>query len=96
MGFHAFHKLHFPPSLIRLCVAEFMTRFALSKSRTYVHWGTGERELYLRPQDPYENENAYDPANPPALADRLDALVGCAGDSCRAAEDGPNRTGGVK
>ncbi len=71
-------------------------RAALSKSRTYVHWGTRERNLYVRPQDPYENENAYNPANPPALADRLDALAGCAGDSCRAAEDGPNRTGGVK
>src|SRR5215211_3241028 len=37
MGFHAFHKLHSPPYQTRLCVAEFMTKFARSTQLLRVH-----------------------------------------------------------
>ena len=60
----------------------------MTKRRTYVEWGTGERELYGRVSDPHQLDNAYDPQNPPtALQEQLDALKVCAGASCRAAED---------
>ena len=60
----------------------------MTKTRTYVEWGTGERELYGRVSDPHQLDNAYDPQNPPtALQEQLDALKVCAGASCRAAED---------
>ncbi len=62
----------------------------LTQRFTYVEYDTGEKELYDRNNDPYELANAYDPAAPPSgLASRLRALEGCAGDTCRAAEDGP-------
>jgi N-acetylglucosamine-6-sulfatase len=64
---------------------------ALTRRYTYVDYGsTGEKELYDRNSDPYELDNAYDPAAPPSdLSSRLRALEGCAGDACRVAEDGP-------
>ncbi len=58
----------------------------------YIEYGGGFRELYdLKPTaDPYELSNIYKATNPPTnLATRLQALKGCAGDSCRAAENGP-------
>jgi N-acetylglucosamine-6-sulfatase len=58
--------------------------------RKYVEYEGGEKELYDLGTDPYELSNTYDPAAPPAdLTTRLQALKTCAGDSCRAAEDGP-------
>lgn len=58
----------------------------------YVEYVTGERELYDLRADPYELANLADVA-PPALlsslAMHLHALQGCAGASCRAAEDVP-------
>jgi arylsulfatase A-like enzyme len=58
--------------------------------RKYVEYEGGEKELYDIGTDPYELSNAYDPAAPPDdLTTRLQALTTCAGDSCRAAEDGP-------
>jgi arylsulfatase A-like enzyme len=57
--------------------------------RKYVEYGGGFRELYNLSTDPYELSNEYDAATPPAyLASRVRALKGCAGDSCRAAENG--------
>jgi len=70
-------------------------RPALEAVRTedhlYVEYETGESELYDLEKDPYELDNRYGTA---ALdltrqaEDRLDALRGCAGDTCRTAEDG--------
>jgi hypothetical protein len=66
----------------------------------------GDREYYDLKRDPYQLHNALrpdDPAKtPPApdgatlayYEDRLDALYGCAGQSCRAAEDAPPLPGG--
>jgi N-acetylglucosamine-6-sulfatase len=61
---------------------------------------TGERELYDRATDPYELENRYQTADAVSLEflqlrlstlvlrSRLSALEDCAGETCRAAEDG--------
>ncbi len=55
----------------------------------YVEYATDEKELYDVRSDPYELTNDYDPDAPPSdLASRLRALAGCAGDTCRAAENG--------
>jgi N-acetylglucosamine-6-sulfatase len=62
-----------------------------SGEKKYVEYGGGSRELYdLSPSiDPYELSNTYNATNPPtSLAARLRALKVCAGDSCRAAENG--------
>jgi N-acetylglucosamine-6-sulfatase len=56
----------------------------------YVEYEGGFRELYDLNRDPYELSNEYDGTTPPAkLASRVRALKACAGDSCRAAENGP-------
>jgi N-acetylglucosamine-6-sulfatase len=63
-----------------------------SDGMKYIEYGGGFRELYdLKPTaDPYELSNIYDATNPPTnLATRLQALKGCKGESCRAAENGP-------
>ncbi len=63
-----------------------------SDRKKYIEYGGGFRELYdLKPTaDPYELSNIYDATNPPTnLATRLQALKGCKGESCRAAENGP-------
>ena len=53
----------------------------------YIEYAGGVRELYWLGADPYELTNKYNAANPPSnLAKRLEALKGCAGDSCRSAE----------
>jgi N-acetylglucosamine-6-sulfatase len=57
----------------------------------YVEYDDKERELYDLEEDPYELHNRYEDADQDALRrleDRLDALRGCAGAACRAAEDG--------
>jgi N-acetylglucosamine-6-sulfatase len=60
-----------------------------SDGRKYIEYGNGSKELYDLKADPYELNNSYD-ANSSSedLARRLQALKGCAGDACRAAEDG--------
>jgi N-acetylglucosamine-6-sulfatase len=60
-----------------------------TEPRKYVEYQGDERELYDLSADPYELENVYNGTPPAALKARLDALKSCAGDSCRAAEDGP-------
>src|SRR5215204_3084047 len=57
--------------------------------RKYVEYSGGARELYNLETDGYELTNSYDGAAPPtSLAQRLQALKGCAADACRTAEDG--------
>ena len=59
--------------------------------RLYVEYGTGERELYDLKEDPYQLVNRYDAADPKLvrrMEERLEALRGCAGATCKAAEDG--------
>jgi hypothetical protein len=61
-----------------------------SSGMKYIEYGLGPRELYDLNTDPYELTNSYDATAPPKrLATRLEALKGCAGDACRAAENGP-------
>jgi hypothetical protein len=62
-----------------------------SSGMKYIEYGGGFRELYdLKPTaDPYELSNIYKATSPPtSLAARLQDLRVCAGDSCRAAENG--------
>jgi arylsulfatase A-like enzyme len=55
----------------------------------YVEYAGGKRELYNLGNDPYELSNGYPATTPPAgLVARLHALKTCAGDGCRAAENG--------
>ena len=55
-----------------------------------MEYGVGARELYNLASDPYELNNRYAADAPPStLASRLAELKGCAGDGCRAAENGP-------
>lgn len=57
----------------------------------YVEYANGEKELYDLAADPDEL-NSFDETADPALLEnlssRLATLKACAGDSCRAAEDG--------
>ncbi len=60
-----------------------------SDGRKYVEYGGGFRVLYNLNTDPHELSNTYKATSPPtSLAERLQALKGCKGDSCRAAEEG--------
>jgi len=60
-----------------------------SDGMKYIEYGGGFRELYNLNTDPHELSNAYKATSPPtSLAAQLQALKGCKGDSCRAAEDG--------
>jgi arylsulfatase A-like enzyme len=59
-----------------------------SSGRKYVKYADGKKELYYLGHDPHELRNAYKPNSPPAVATRLAALETCAGDRCRAAENG--------
>lgn len=57
----------------------------------YVEYDTGERELYDLEADPYQMNNEYPTAELDLLRHlqrRLEALTGCSGESCRAAEGG--------
>jgi N-acetylglucosamine-6-sulfatase len=70
--------------------AEPLYGIRTSDGRKYVEYSGGFRELYDLKTDPYELLNSYDATSPPAdLVTRLEALKGCAGATCRAAEDGP-------
>jgi N-acetylglucosamine-6-sulfatase len=56
---------------------------------TYVEWSGGAKELYYLSEDPYQlrsRHNTADPALVATLSARLEALRGCAGEQCRAAE----------
>jgi N-acetylglucosamine-6-sulfatase len=60
-----------------------------SAGNKYIEYEGGFREFYNLSTDPYELRNKYSAARPPtSLAARLEALKGCASDSCRAAENG--------
>jgi arylsulfatase A-like enzyme len=70
-------------------------RPALKAVRTedhlYVEYATGESELYDLEKDPYELHNVYEDTDLDQLwrfEGWLDALRDCAGEECRAAEDG--------
>jgi N-acetylglucosamine-6-sulfatase len=69
-------------------------RAVRTEGETYVEYATGEREHYDLEADPDQANNLLHEPAPEAearaaeLSARLDALEGCAGDSCRAAEDG--------
>jgi len=57
----------------------------------YVEYENGEHELYDLEKDPYELRNLYQSADPDLIAEldaRLEALGDCAGEDCRAAENG--------
>jgi N-acetylglucosamine-6-sulfatase len=59
-----------------------------SDGMKYIEYGSF-RELYNLNTDPHELSNTYKATSPPtSLAAQLQALKGCKGDSCRAAEDG--------
>ncbi len=61
-----------------------------SEARKYVEYEDGFRELYDLRNDPHELANSYDATAPPLdLMARLQVLKGCAGATCREAEDGP-------
>jgi N-acetylglucosamine-6-sulfatase len=61
-----------------------------SNGMKYIEYTRGPRELYDLSTDPYELTNLYDATAPPkGLSARLEALKRCAGNACRAAENGP-------
>jgi arylsulfatase A-like enzyme len=56
----------------------------------FVRYATGEKELYDLSNDPYELNSLHNTASSELkrrLASRLDALEGCATQSCRSAEN---------
>ena len=59
--------------------------------RKYIEYGDGFKEYYDLNADPYELRNLvyYGEVPPTDLRTRLQALRGCAGATCRTAEDGP-------
>ena len=62
-----------------------------TEDRMYVEYATGESELYDLEKDPYELHNEYEDTDLDHLwrfEGWLDALRDCAGEECRAAEDG--------
>jgi N-acetylglucosamine-6-sulfatase len=54
----------------------------------YLEYAGGDRELYTLSKDPYELRSTPTSSSATSLQRRLQALKGCAGDSCRAAENG--------
>lgn len=76
--------------LIEAPVAPRVTYQGLrAENYTYVRYSTGEHEYYDLKADPYQLRNAYaslDRARKSELDQRTDALVRCAGASCRANE----------
>ena len=62
-----------------------------TENNIYVEYDTGETELYDLNRDPYELNNTYEETGLKELSllqGWLDALRDCAGEECRAAEDG--------
>jgi N-acetylglucosamine-6-sulfatase len=58
----------------------------------YIEYETGEKELYNLEADPYQLRSVHESADPTLVSDlskKLDALRGCAGQSCREAENAP-------
>jgi N-acetylglucosamine-6-sulfatase len=55
----------------------------------YVEYEGGFRELYTLSTDPYEMSSTPTSSSAPSLQTRLQALKGCARDTCRTAENGP-------
>ncbi|CAA9518813.1 MAG: Putative sulfatase [uncultured Rubrobacteraceae bacterium] len=75
---------------------EYWGRPGLEAVRTmnhlYVEYGDGGRELYDLREDPHQLDNLYETADSGplrTLRERLAALRDCAGEGCRAAEEGP-------
>src|SRR5215203_6158335 len=65
-----------------------------SDGRKYIEYGDGFKEYYDLKADPNELRNLvyYGEVSPAALASRLQALKGCSGDTCRAAEGATDTT----
>jgi arylsulfatase A-like enzyme len=60
-----------------------------TQDAVYTRYAIGEIELYELDEDPYQlNGSARDTELADSLRERLAALKGCAGETCRAAEDG--------
>lgn len=62
-------------------------------NKLYVEYESGEREYYDLNEDPYQLDNAYpsmDATLKASLVSELEALKGCAGEACRAAEEDVN------
>jgi N-acetylglucosamine-6-sulfatase len=55
----------------------------------YIEYEGGERELYTLSTDAHEMSSTPTSSSAPSLQTRLQALKGCARESCRAAENGP-------
>ncbi len=83
-----------PPWRERLLVEFLYSMHIFRTVRTsvdtaYVEYENGDQELYDLDTDPYQLENAYQDADPAAIAnlnDQLKRLEGCARDACRTAE----------
>ena len=60
-----------------------------TRTSKYVEYEGGSRELYTLSTDPYEMSSTPTSSSATSLQTRLQALKGCARDSCRAAENGP-------
>jgi hypothetical protein len=61
-----------------------------TEDRVYLDYSTPARELYDLGTDPFQLENVAEErlGERATLAARLEALRGCSGDGCRAAEGG--------
>jgi N-acetylglucosamine-6-sulfatase len=80
----------YPDHLQSLYAGRSFYGIRTSSGMKYIEYSLGPRELYDLNTDPYELTNSYDATAPPkGLATHLEALKGCAGDACRAAENGP-------
>ena len=80
----------YPDHLRSLYAGRSFYGIRTSSGMKYIEYSLGPRELYNLNTDPHELTNSYDATAPPKdLATRLEALKGCAGDACRAAENGP-------
>ena len=60
-----------------------------TRTGKYLEYEGGVRELYTLSTDPYELRSTPKSSSATSLQTRLQALKGCARDSCRAAENGP-------
>ncbi|MDQ3911425.1 MAG: sulfatase [Actinomycetota bacterium] len=64
-----------------------------SEGMKYIEYSLGPQELYDLNTDPYELTSSREAPSPPkGLDTRLEALKGCAGGECRAAENRPYST----
>ena len=80
----------YPDQLQSLYAGRSFYGIHTSSGMKYTAYSSGPQELYDLNTDPYELTNLYDPTAPPkSLSIRLEALKGCAGDACRAAENKP-------